>query len=143
MLWHKAPPCASERSSDSAPCASAAMWGRMESCGGLPTRPGAPAAPHWTPSMLDPDRRKKMISLRLSEEEYELLKASYHTHGARNVSDLARQALHHIMTGSPVPTTGSPVPQNDFAKKLAELDDRVHALESHVVAYSVAATVKS
>ena len=43
--------------------------------------------------MLDPDRRKKMISLRLSEEEYELLKASYHTHGARNVSDLARQAL--------------------------------------------------
>src|ERR1039458_8709720 len=28
MLWHKAPPCASERSSDSAPCASAAMWGQ-------------------------------------------------------------------------------------------------------------------
>ena len=52
--------------------------------------------------MLDPDRRKKMISLRLSEEEYELLKTSYHTHGARNVSDLARQALHHIMTGDPV-----------------------------------------
>ena len=82
--------------------------------------------------MLDPDRRKKMISLRLSEEEYELLKASYHTHGARNVSDLARQALHHIMTGSPVPTTGSPVPQPDFAAKLAALDNRVHTLESHV-----------
>ena len=71
--------------------------------------------PHWTPSMLDPDRRKKMISLRLSEEEFELLKANYHTHGARNVSDLARQALHHIMTGSPVPTTGPLAPQPDFA----------------------------
>jgi hypothetical protein len=82
--------------------------------------------------MLDPDRRKKMISLRLSEEEFELLKANYHTHGARNVSDLARQALHHIMTGSPVPTTGSPAPQPDFAAKLAALDNRVHTLESHV-----------
>ena len=86
--------------------------------------------------MLDPDRRKKMISLRLSEEEFELLKTRYHTYGARNVSDLARQALQHILTGS----SGT---QNDFAKKLAELDDRVHALESHIVAHSLAATVKS
>lgn len=75
--------------------------------------------------MLDPDRRKKMISLRLSEEEFELLKARYHTYGARNVSDLARQALHHMMTGSPVP-------HDDFAAKLAELDGRVHTLESRV-----------
>ena len=82
--------------------------------------------------MLDPDRRKKMISLRLSEEEFELLKASYHTYGARNVSDLARQALHHIMTGSPGPMTGSPVPQPDFVAKLAALDNRVHTLESRV-----------
>ena len=82
--------------------------------------------------MLDPDRRKKMISLRLSEEEFELLKANYHTHGARNVSDLARQALHHIMTGSPVPTTGSPAPQHDFAAELTQLADRVHVLEASV-----------
>ena len=82
--------------------------------------------------MLDPDRRKKMISLRLSEEEFELLKASYHTYGARNVSDLARQALHHIMTRSPVPTTGSPAPQPGFAVKLSELDERVHTLETSV-----------
>jgi hypothetical protein len=75
--------------------------------------------------MLDPDRRKKMISLRLSEEEYELLKASYHTYGARNVSDLARQALHHIMTGSPVP-------KPDFAAEVAELYQRVQELESRV-----------
>jgi hypothetical protein len=76
-------------------------------------------------SMLDPDRRKKMISLRLSEEEFELLKARYHTYGARNVSDLARQALRHILTGPPGP-------QHDFAAELAELDGRVHALESLV-----------
>jgi hypothetical protein len=75
--------------------------------------------------MLDPDRRKRMISLRLSEEEFELLKTRYRTYGARNVSDLARQALQRIMAGSPGP-------QNDFARKLAELDDRVHGLESSV-----------
>lgn len=86
--------------------------------------------------MLDPDRRKKMISLRLSEEEFELLKTRYHTYGARNVSELARLALHRFVT---VPAG----PPDDFAKKLAELDDRVHALEFHIVAHSVAATVKS
>ena len=86
--------------------------------------------------MLDPDRRKKMISLRLSEEEFELLKSRYHTYGARNVSELARLALQRIMTGSPAT-------HDDFARKLAELDDRVHALESHVAAHSVAATAKS
>ena len=82
--------------------------------------------------MLDPDRRKKMISLRLSEEEFELLKARYHTYGARNVSELARQALQHIMTGSLAPMTGSPAPQPACAVKLSELDDRVHALEASV-----------
>ena len=82
--------------------------------------------------MLDPDRRKKMISLRLSEEEYELLKARYHSYGARNVSELARQALQHIMTGSLGPITGSPAPQPGFSSKLSELDERVHVLEASV-----------
>ena len=75
--------------------------------------------------MLDPDRRKKMISLRLSEEEFELLKARYHSYGARNVSELACLALQHIMTESPGP-------QHNFATQLAELDERVHALEASV-----------
>jgi hypothetical protein len=71
------------------------------------------------------DLKSKMISLRLSAEEYELLKACYRTHGARNVSDLARLALRRILNGSAKS-------QDDFAAKLAELDERVHALESHV-----------
>jgi len=65
-----------------------------------------------------------MISLRLSEEEYELLKARYHTYGARNVSDLARQALLRIMAGPAGPEDG-------FARKLAELEERVQALLAH------------
>ena len=86
--------------------------------------------------MPHPDRRKKMISLRLSVEEYELLKANCHSYGARNLSDFARQALQRIMTGPADPPDG-------FVRKLAELDERVQVLESRIVAQSAAATVKS
>jgi hypothetical protein len=78
-----------------------------------------------SPHMPDSDRRRKMISLRLSEVEYEVLRTQYRTYGARNVSDLARLALQRIMTGSAAPRDG-------FAAKLAELDERVHALESQL-----------
>jgi hypothetical protein len=76
--------------------------------------------------MSDIDCRTKMISLRLSEEEYEVLKTRYRTYGARNVSDLARLALQRIMAGPAGP-------QDACAPKLSELDQRVRALESRVL----------
>jgi hypothetical protein len=75
--------------------------------------------------MPDSGSRSKMISLRLSEVEYEVLKKEYRSHGARNVSELARLALQRIMTGSVVS-------DDACAAKLAALDDRVHSLESQV-----------
>jgi hypothetical protein len=75
--------------------------------------------------MLDPDPRRKMISLRLSKEEYELLKTNYHAYGARNISELARLALQRVMTAP----AGPP---HDFAAELAELVGRVHELELRV-----------
>jgi hypothetical protein len=75
--------------------------------------------------MSDTDRRKKMISLRLSEAEYEALKAHYRTYGTHNISELARLALQRIMNVSAGP-------QDGFAGQLADLDERVHQLESHV-----------
>jgi hypothetical protein len=75
--------------------------------------------------MSDSDRKKRMISLRLCEEDYKALKTQYKTHGARNVSDLARLALQRIMDG----LAG---PEDTFAAKLAHLEGRVHALESQV-----------
>jgi hypothetical protein len=73
--------------------------------------------------MSDSKRRKKMISLRLSEAEYEVLKKDYRIYGARNVSDLARLALQRIMTESVSH-------QDGCAPKLVDLDHRVLALES-------------
>ena len=89
-------------------------------------------APQEHALMPDSVYRSKMISFRLSQVEYEVLKKEYRTYGARNVSELARQALQHIITGPRGQMTGSPGPQPDFAAKVAELDDRVHALESQV-----------
>ena len=75
--------------------------------------------------MPDSDHRSKMISLRLSEVEYESLKARYRAYGTRNVSELARLALQRI-------ATDSADPQDGFAAKLSELDERIRRLESHV-----------
>ena len=75
--------------------------------------------------MPDTDRRQKMISLRLSDEEYEGLRTHYRDYGARNISELARLALQRIVTGSAGP-------QDGFAAKLSALDERLHQLESQV-----------
>ena len=73
--------------------------------------------------MSDTECRRKMISLRLSEDEYEALKKRYRAYGVRNVSELARLALQLILNGPDDP-------QDASATTLAQLDDRVHALES-------------
>lgn len=75
--------------------------------------------------MPDSDCKRKMISLRLSEVEYEILKSHYRTYGARNVSELARLALQRIMAGSAAS-------QDGVTARLSELDERVHQLESRV-----------
>lgn len=75
--------------------------------------------------MPEADRRTRMISLRLSDAEYDALKTHYRAYGARNVSDLARLALQRIVAG-PAESEGA------VAAKLADLDGRVHALESQL-----------
>jgi hypothetical protein len=75
--------------------------------------------------MSDSDRRKKMISLRLSETEYAALKAQYRTYGARNISDLARLALQKVISTSAAPS-------DTLADKVMDLDQRLHTLESQM-----------
>ena len=75
--------------------------------------------------MFQPDRKQKMISIRLSATEYQFLKTQHENFGVRNVSDLARLAVQRIMDGSPVA-------QQTIAGKLADLDNRIRALEAQV-----------
>ena len=75
--------------------------------------------------MPDFDRKQKMISLRLSEEEYEGLTTHYRAHGVRNISELARLALQRIVAESP----GA---DRSVAARLSELDERLRQVESRV-----------
>jgi hypothetical protein len=74
--------------------------------------------------MPDSDRKQKMISLRLSEEEYRGLSTHCRTHGARNISEFARLALQRIVAESDG--------RDDVDARLSELDHRLHRLESQV-----------
>ena len=71
------------------------------------------------------EHKTKMISLRLSEVEFDFLKTRYQTYGARNVSDLARLAVQRMMHGWDNPG-------NTIAARVAALDNRVTVLESRV-----------
>ncbi|MGP8246919.1 MAG: hypothetical protein ACLQVN_20675 [Bryobacteraceae bacterium] len=75
--------------------------------------------------MSDPIRKNKMISLRLSEDEYALLRARYSSYGARNVSDLARLALDRIMGKAP-PSDA------ELLARVNEMNLRLNAVEQHV-----------
>jgi vacuolar-type H+-ATPase subunit D/Vma8 len=71
-------------------------------------------------------RREKMISLRLSEAEYEAVKNEYRRHGANSVSELARLALQLIISK---PSEAGEA----LETKVRELDARVNALEMRVL----------
>ncbi|HYW38865.1 MAG TPA: hypothetical protein VE957_12190 [Terriglobales bacterium] len=71
------------------------------------------------------EHKTKMISLRLSQVEFDFLKTRYPAYGARNVSDLARLAVQRMMHSWDNPA-------NNVAAKLVALDGRVIALESEL-----------
>jgi len=48
-----------------------------------------------------PTRKTKIISLRLSEEEYESLKTVYSSRGVRSLSEFARDAMHRVVGDAP------------------------------------------
>jgi len=75
--------------------------------------------------MPDSDRKQKMISLRLSEEEYQGLNTHYRAHGVRNISEFARLALQRIVAESP----GT---KESVDARLSEIDERLHQVECQV-----------
>ncbi len=70
-------------------------------------------------------RRSKMVSFRLSEEEYEGLKHICIAVGARSLSDIARDAVQRLLGNSTEATSEGDV-------GLRRLHERVDALASEV-----------
>jgi len=70
-------------------------------------------------------RRSRMVSFRLSEEEYEGLKHICIAAGARSLSDVARDAVQHLLEN------GSS-PRRDLSAEFRLLRERMEALDCEV-----------
>jgi hypothetical protein len=81
--------------------------------------------------------RNRVISLRLAEQEYEFLKSRYASHGARNLSEFARDAMHRMLRDDPM--NGAIIESRVQAldRKVAVLEGRISDL-SRVVETEVA-----
>jgi hypothetical protein len=85
-----------------------------------------------------PTRKNRIISLRLSEQEYESLRSRYASHGVRSLSEFARDAMHRMLGDSPLDGAGIEDRVQMLDGKLAVLEDEVSRL-SRVVEQEVAA----
>ncbi len=70
-------------------------------------------------------RKSRMISLRLSNEEYESLRSLYRVHGSRSVSEFARNAMQKVIGESRSPS-------GNIEGRLQELDEKMTTLDQEV-----------
>jgi hypothetical protein len=66
-----------------------------------------------------------MVSFRLSEEEYEGLKNICTMVGARSLSDIARDAVHRMLSDTPAP-------KKDLETEVQSLQGRMDALDEEL-----------
>lgn len=69
--------------------------------------------------------RTRLVNFRLSEEEFQNLRAACASQGARSVSEFARGAVLHLMQAGEAPEAAE--------RRLSHLDERVSELGAIVV----------
>jgi hypothetical protein len=74
-------------------------------------------------------KRSKMVSIRLSDEEFQRLRELCITTGARSLSDLARDAMHRLIAGV---GAGNGMDGEGLTERVAELDQRLSHLQEKV-----------
>jgi hypothetical protein len=79
-----------------------------------------------------PSRKSRIISLRLSEKEYETLKACYASHGIRSLSEFARDAMHRMAAESAASAPAMKTRVEALDGKLAILSDQVSRLSQAI-----------
>jgi uncharacterized protein (DUF1778 family) len=72
-------------------------------------------------------RRDRLVSFRVSEEEYEWLRRTAASNGARSISDFARKAIRNAMPSNEQKAAPGQVQEHDLriaiAKLTASMDD--------------------
>ncbi len=79
-----------------------------------------------------PNRKSKMLSVRISQEEYESLRAMYEARGIRSVSKLARDAMRSFLKGTGHNTDTAPSNHGDCEDKIRFLDAKLNTLKAEV-----------
>lgn len=74
-------------------------------------------------------RRDKMISIRLSDDEFVRVREACRVTGARSVSDLARDAMRRLVAGAPVPHEAG---GDGLCARVEDLDQKVNHLQEQV-----------
>ena len=79
-------------------------------------------------------RRTRMISVRLSDEEYAALMRLCIVTGARSVSDLTREAMHTLLSGANRDDVlGSHM--DEFRDQMRSLDKKIEQLASEITTF--------
>jgi len=86
-------------------------------------------------------RRSRMVSFRLSEQEYESLLTLCSSRGARSLSDLARDAMHALLHESD--RDGLPSLVQQLRKRMDDLDREVKHLTQLLAAQKSASAAAS
>lgn len=104
------------------------FWVRKIECGAQDKTGSAPlarqlssASPHNRREVFDNRIQTKMLSIRISQEEFDALQSHHRAHGARNVSAFVRMAIAQMLAP----------PDDQLAEiraKLALLDGKIDAL---------------
>ena len=74
--------------------------------------------------------RTKMISLRLSPEEFEALRSLYRFNGSRSVSEFARTAMQRVIAEAVAPPQSLEGRIQELNSKMASIDQDVARLVS-------------
>ena len=74
-------------------------------------------------------RREKMISIRLSDEEFIKVTEACKATGARSISDLARDAMRRLVAGVPYRGGAS---EDGLSARLENLDQKLNRLQEQV-----------
>lgn len=78
--------------------------------------------------------RSRMISVRLSEEEYLALRRLFLVSGARSVSDLTRRAMRVILNGAGErDVAGNPL--DEFSIQMKALNQKIEQLAAEVTSF--------
>jgi hypothetical protein len=75
--------------------------------------------------------RSRIVSIRMSEEEFSTLRRICLATGARSVSDLAREAMRGLLNGTNQPNGGDRG-MNEYSAQMRDLEQKVEKLSAEV-----------